>query len=117
MTDTILRDLTLRLRDFAAERGWEAVDTPNKLALSVLVESAELLELFQWLGEEESARLPPHKLRDAELEMADVLIFLLRLSDTLGIDPLAAAERKIAINARKYPVDRARGRALKYDEI
>lgn len=117
MTNSTLRDLTVRLRHFAAERGWEATDTPNNLAVAVLVESAELLEVFQWLSAEESACLPPEKRRAAELEMADVLIFLLRLSDTLGIDPAAAAEKKIAINARKYPADKARGRALKYDEL
>jgi len=117
MTDDALHDLTLRLRTFAAERGWDAIDTPRNLALAVLVEAAELQEHFQWLSEDDSARLPADKLRNVELEMADVLIFLLRLADTLGIDPSAAAQRKIAINARKYPADKARGRAVKYDPL
>jgi dCTP diphosphatase len=117
MTDTTLHDLTLRLRRFAAERGWNATDTPKNLAVAVLVEAAELQEHFQWLSEEESARLPADKLCSVSLEMADVLIFLLRLADTLGIDAAAAAQRKIAINARKYPTDKARGRATKYTEL
>lgn len=117
MTDAALHDLTLRLRSFAAERGWNAIDTPRNLAIAVLVEAAELQEHLQWLSEEESAHLPADKLDSVSLEMADVLIFLLRLADTLGIDVAAAAQRKMAINARKYPVDKARGRATKYNEL
>lgn len=117
MTDAALHDLTLRLRSFAAERGWNAIDTPRNLAVAVLVEAAELQEHLQWLSEEESAHLPADKLGSVSLEMADVLIFLLRLADTLGIDVAAAAQRKMAINARKYPVDKARGRATKYNEL
>jgi NTP pyrophosphatase (non-canonical NTP hydrolase) len=117
MTDPDLDALAGRLRRFAAERGWHAIDTPHNLAVAVLVESAELLEHFQWLDEAASARLPEAKLREAELEMADVLIFLLRLADTLGIDPMTAARRKLDINAARYPADRARGRAAKYTEL
>lgn len=117
MPDLTLHDLALRLRRFAAERGWNAIDTPRNLALAVLVEAAELQEHFQWLSEEESARLPADKLESVSLEMADVLIFLLRLSDTLGIDAAAAAQHKITINARKYPADKAHGRATKYNEL
>jgi NTP pyrophosphatase (non-canonical NTP hydrolase) len=117
VTDPDIDALTGRLRRFAAERGWQAIDTPHNLAVAVLVESAELLEHFQWLSEEQSAQLPEAKRREVELEMADVLIFLLRLADTLGIDPMAAAARKLAINAAKYPADRARGRATKYSDL
>lgn len=112
-----LQDLAERLRAFAAERRWESTDSAKNLAIAVMVEAGELLEHFQWLATEDSGALPPEKLRQVELEMADVLIFLVRLADTLGIDLLAAAESKIAINARKYPVDKARGRAVKYDEL
>jgi dCTP diphosphatase len=117
MTDTTLPELTRRLRRFAAERGWSTSDTPKALALAVLVESAELLEHFQWLNEEESSRLSGQKRDEVEAEMADVLIFLLRLADSLGIDPTAAAQRKMSINAAKYPADKARGRATKYTEL
>lgn len=117
MSDPDITALTERLRHFAAERGWQAIDTPHNLAVAVLVESAELLEHFQWLDAEQSARLPEARMREVELEMADVLIFLLRLADTLGIDPMAAAQRKLQINAAKYPAERARGRAAKYSEL
>ena len=117
MADTELQLLTRRLRDFAAERGWERIDTPRNLAVAVLVEAAELQEHFQWLEPQESFRLSPQRREAAELEMADVLIFLLRLADTLGVDLPAAALRKIEINAVKYPVDKASGRALKYTEL
>lgn len=117
MANTDLDQLTLRLRVFAAERGWNRTDTPKALALAVLVESAELLEHFQWLAEAESSHLPAPKRAAVEAEMADVLIFLLRLADTLAVDPLAAAQRKMALNALKYPAERARGRATKYDEL
>lgn len=117
MTDPDIAALTGRLRRFAADRGWQAIDTPHNLAVAVLVESAELLEHFQWLDEDQSGNLPEARLREVELEMADVLIFLLRLADTLGIDPMAAAEGKLRINAAKYPADRARGRAAKYSEL
>ena len=117
MSDTTLEELTRRLRGFAAERGWDRIDTPKNLAIAVMVEAAELLEHFQWLREEESARLSADKLREVELEMADVFIFLLRLADTLGIDLMVAADRKIEINAAKYPADKARGRAVKYTQL
>lgn len=117
MTDPQIAVLTERLRRFAADRGWQAIDTPHNLAVAVLVETAELLEHFQWLDQAQSARLSEDKRREAELEMADVLIFLLRLADTLGIDLMAAAQRKLDINAAKYPADLARGRAAKYTEL
>jgi dCTP diphosphatase len=117
MTEANLTELTLRLRRFAADRGWDHTDNPKALALAVLVESAELLEHFQWLTEAESSDLPAQRRDAVEAEMADVLIFLLRLADTLGIDPLTAARQKMAINARKYPTDKARGRATKYTEL
>jgi dCTP diphosphatase len=117
MSDTTLDEFARRLRHFAAERGWDRIDTPKNLAIAVMVEAGELLEHFQWLREEESAGLSGDKLRQAELEMADVFIFLLRLADTLGIDLMAAAHKKIEINAAKYPADKVRGRAVKYTEL
>lgn len=117
MADTDIELLTQRLRRFAGERGWDRIDTPKNLAVAVLVEAAELQEHFQWLEQEESFRLSPERRQAAELEMADVLIFLLRLADTLHIDLAAAARRKIEINAAKYPADKVSGRAVKYTEL
>lgn len=109
-----LRD---RLRAFVAERDWDQFHNPKNLAMALVAEAGELVEHFQWLTPEEADRLPPETLAEVEHEIADVLIFLVELADRLRIDPLAAAERKLALNAQKYPVEKARGRATKYDKL
>jgi NTP pyrophosphatase (non-canonical NTP hydrolase) len=114
---TELEDLREQLREFARERDWEQFHSPKNLAMALAVESAELLEVFQWLREDESRRLGPEAMVRAEDEIADVLLYLVRLADQLGIDPVAAAKRKMVANARKYPADKARGNARKYDEL
>lgn len=106
--------LTAALRAFAAERDWDQFHSPKNLAMALAAEAGELLEQFQWLSEAQSAELPDHTHAAVREEIADVLLYLLRLADRLHIDPLAAAADKIAINARKYPADQARGRADKY---
>lgn len=110
---------TLReaVRRFAAERDWERFHSPKNLASALAVEAAELLEPFQWLTEEQSRRPAPETLAAASEEIADVLLYLVRLGDKLGIDPVAAAHAKLVANARKYPVDKARGNARKYTEL
>ena len=110
---------TLRdaLRRFAARRDWEQFHTPKNLAMALCVESAELLEHFQWLTAEQSLALDARRKRAIADEIADVLLYLTRLADVLRIDPLAAAERKLRKNAVKYPVARARGHARKYSEL
>ncbi|WP_310600110.1 nucleotide pyrophosphohydrolase [Desulfobulbus sp.] len=98
-----LDELAVQLRRFADERGWEAFHTPKNLASALIVEAAELLEHFQWLTPEQSQNLPPAVRNEVALEIADVLIYLTRLADRLGIDPLAATADKMALNAQKYP--------------
>ena len=105
------------LRQFAAEREWDRFHSPKNLAMALAVEAAELLERFQWVTEEDSKRLPPAEVGRVREEMADVLNDLVRLADKLDIDLLAAARDKIALNAQKYPVDKARGNAKKYSEL
>lgn len=116
MTNTTATLETLRdaLRRFAAARDWQQFHTPKNLAMALAVEAAELLEHFQWLDAAQSARLNARDKRAVAGEIADVLLYLTRLADVLEIDPLAAAKRKMVINARKYPVKRARGNARKY---
>ena len=109
-----LRD---RLRAFAAARDWDQFHSPKNLSMALAVEAAELLETFQWLTEEQSRDLPPERLAAAKQEIADVLIYLIRLADRLGIDPIAAAHEKMIANEAKYPVDKARGTAKKYTEL
>jgi len=110
-----LDELKQKIRDFARERDWEQFHSPKNLASALIVEAAELLEHFQWLTQSQSLNLDDDTREQVSQELADVLIYLVRLADRLEIDLLAAADRKIAINAAKYPVDRARGSARKSD--
>ena len=91
---TALRDAQRR---FAAERDWDQFHTPKNLAAALAVEAAELLEPFQWLTAEESARLTPEQLAAVQEEMADVLLYLVRLADKLDVDLIAAARDKILV--------------------
>jgi len=106
---------TLRdeLRSFATARDWEQFHTPKNLAMALIVEAAELVEHFQWLTPEQSRQLDEPKLEQVRQECADILIYLTRLADVLGVDLLDAAYAKMAINAVKYPVEQARGNAAK----
>jgi NTP pyrophosphatase (non-canonical NTP hydrolase) len=116
MTDPLigLRDA---LRAFAAERDWDQFHSPRNLAAALAVEAAELLEPFQWLTDEQSRELSPGSRAAVEQEMADVLLYLVRLADKLEVDLEQAARAKIALNAQKYPVEKACGSNRKYDEL
>ena len=98
-----LDDLRERLRVFAADRDWEQFHTPKNLAMSVAIEAAEIMEHFQWLTPEQGAGLDIAERREVGQEIADVLLYLVRLADVLDIDMLAAAREKIELNALKYP--------------
>ena len=112
-----LEALRAQLRAFVAERDWDQFHNPKNLAMALVVEAGELLEHFQWLTPEQSDQLTPEAKAEVALEIADVLLFLLRLCDRLDIDPVQAAQAKLVLNARKYPVEKARGRAAKYDKL
>lgn len=111
-----LQELRARIREFVAERDWDRFHSPKNLAMALSVEASELVELFQWLTEEESAAPDAERRRRVAEELADVLWFLVRLADRLDIDLLEAAESKLAANAAKYPADRVRGNAKKYTD-
>lgn len=117
MKTDAMAELVSELRKFAKDRDWEQFHSPKNLAAALSVETAEVLEHFQWITEAQSLELPPDKRKQVELELADVLLYLLRLSDRLGVDLLDAARRKIKINGKKYPVAQARGTHKKYTEI
>ena len=114
---TELDSLREELRALAAARDWDPFHSPKNLAMALSAEAGELLEIFQWLTEEQSRSLPPEAHSAASDEVADVLLYLIRLADKLGIDPIAAARRKIVANAAKYPADKARGTSKKYTEL
>lgn len=105
-----------KLRNFAEQRDWSKFHSPKNLAMALSVEAAELLEHFQWLSEAESAALDRDKLQQVEEEMADVFLYLLRLSDTLDLELVSAAEKKLQKNAEKYPAEIVKGSSKKYSE-
>ena len=109
-----LRD---RLRAFARERDWDQFHSPKNLSAALSVEAAELLEHFQWLKEDESFALSPEKRAKVAEEIADVLLYLVRIADKLDIDVLDAALKKIDANGRKYPVEKAKGSMKKYTDL
>ncbi len=111
-----LDDLARRLREFAAERDWDQFHSPKNLAMALVAEAGELAAEFQWLTEEESRQPKPDQRARIQAEAADVLNYLVRLADKLGIDLIAAAVEKIADNERRYPVEKVRGSSRKYTE-
>jgi dCTP diphosphatase len=112
-----MQDLIKKLRKFAAERDWEQFHSPKNLSMALSVEVAEILEHFQWLTEEQSRNLDQKILAKVKEEIGDTQIYLARLADQLGIDPLLAAQEKLRKSAEKYPVEKAKGRANKYTEL
>ncbi|MEN8719093.1 MAG: MazG-like family protein [Oceanococcaceae bacterium] len=116
MSDAI-SELLRAVRDFSAARQWQPFHSPKNLSMALNVEAAELLEHFQWLTAEESDNLPAETLRKVQNEMSDVLLYLLLLADRLDVNLVAAAKQKLMINADKYPVEKSRGNARKYDQL
>jgi NTP pyrophosphatase (non-canonical NTP hydrolase) len=107
--------LARRLAEFARERDWDQFHSPKNLAMALAGEVGELLEHYQWLTEAQSSELSPAAKDAVALEMADVLLYLVRLADKTGIDLVATAHRKIDLNAGKYPIDEFKGSRRKYD--
>ncbi|WP_166997596.1 nucleotide pyrophosphohydrolase [Paramicrobacterium fandaimingii] len=97
------------LRAFIAEREWAQFHSPENLAKSIAIESGELLEEFQWSPEFDTDRV--------RLELADVLTYCYELADRLGVDPDEIVLEKLEITRMKYPVEAARGRSAKYDQL
>lgn len=116
---TTLADLKARILAFARERDWEQFHSPKNLSMALAAETGELMEHFLWATTEESKRIandPGKRLKIGE-EVADVVIYALEFANATGLDVAAAIEAKMAANAKKYPVEKARGRADKYTEL
>ncbi len=111
-----MKDLVAALRQFVREREWDRFHSPKNLSMALSVEVAEVVELFQWLTEEQSRHLDERQRARLEEEIGDVMIYLTTLADAFGIDPLAAAAKKVELNKEKYPADLVRAKALKYTE-
>ena len=112
-----LAEFKQRFRQFVAERDWAQFHSPKNLSMALAGEAGELLELFQWLSQDESRNLPDDARQAVAHEIADIQIYLAAISDRLGIDIGPAVEEKMKLNAEKYPADLARGTALKYSKL
>lgn len=113
---TELEQLRLKLREFAAERDWDQFHSPKNLAMALSVEASELVECFQWLTEEQSRSLSAQQLAAVTDEIADIQLYLIRLADKLDVDIRRAVSEKFKKNEAKYPADKVRGSAKKYNE-
>jgi len=111
-----LTELIERIKAFAAERDWDQFHSPKNLSMALIAEAAELVEHFQWLTEEQSYTLSDDKLAEVRLELADIFVYLLRMSEKLGVDLVQAAHQKISLNEEKYPAEQVKGSSKKYNE-
>ncbi|MDE2255693.1 MAG: nucleotide pyrophosphohydrolase [Betaproteobacteria bacterium] len=114
-----VRALAAKLEAFAVDRNWGQFHSPKNLVMALTGELGELAELFQWMSEDESRKACEHPATaiKVEHELADVLLYLVRLADVLGVDLNRAASQKLKLNAEKYPIGRAYGSNKKYDEL
>lgn len=112
-----METLKKQLRAFAKDRDWDQFHSPKNLVMALSVEVSEIVEHFQWLTEQQSFNLSDNKLDQVKEEIADVFIYLLRLSDKLGVDVLQEARKKLLINEKKYPIEKSKGNAKKYNEF
>ncbi|MDH3379154.1 MAG: nucleotide pyrophosphohydrolase [Gammaproteobacteria bacterium] len=104
------------VRRFAEDRDWTQFHSPKNLVMALSVEVAELVEYFQWMTEAQSHRPSANQHRAIALELADVLIYLVRIADILKVDLMATAAAKIELNNQKYPADLVRGKSNKYND-
>jgi len=112
-----LSELQETLREFVKQRNWEKFHDPKNLAMAIIVESAELVEIFQWLTIEESKTLNNEMIENVKDEVADIFIYLVRFCDVLGIDLVDSAFDKVKKNELKYPTHLVKGSAKKYTEL
>ena len=110
-----LSDLRGALASFAQDRDWDQFHSVKNLILALVGEVGELSEIFQWLDETQISNLKEEDRDRAKEELADVLLYLIRLADKLDIDLIEAANAKLRLNAEKYPVEAAKGNAVKYN--
>lgn len=114
---TEIQQLQQTLAEFSQQRCWDQFHTPKNLAMALSGEVGELVEIFQWLTPEQSQQLPLDKKQHAAEEIADVMMYLLRLADKCDIDVIQACHNKLQQNALKYPINKCYGSAKKYNEL
>ena len=104
-----MEELTEKIKKFNEERDWDQFHSPENLAKSICIEAGELLECFQWNNE--------YKLEEVSSELADVINYCIQMSYILGVDPKQIVLDKMEVTAKKYPVNKAKGKSLKYSEL
>jgi dCTP diphosphatase len=116
---TTLSELKERVLAFVRERDWEQFHSPKNLSMALSAEAAELMEHFLWASPDESRAIAADPAKRAKIaeELADVVIYALEFANATGLDVAASIDSKIAANARKYPVEKAKGRSAKYNEL
>lgn len=117
MKDSFLADLNSQTNLFSDERDWSQFHSPKNLSMALIVEAAELVEHFQWMQADESDLLTNKKRLQVGDELADILIYTVRLANRLNIDLEKAAQEKMRKNKIKYPIEKSRGRSEKYTEL
>jgi NTP pyrophosphatase (non-canonical NTP hydrolase) len=112
-------ELQEKIAAFVEERDWKQFHTPKDVAVSITIEAAELLELFQWKKDKEINQLLSETgfRKQLEHEIADIMIYLLILTESLGIDVARAVTDKIQMNKKKYPIEKVKGSATKYTNL
>jgi NTP pyrophosphatase (non-canonical NTP hydrolase) len=118
-SSTTVSELRERVLAFVRERDWEQFHSPKNLSMALAAEAAELMEHFLWATPGESLAVASEPAKRAKIaeELADVVIYALEFANATGLDVAASIEAKIAANARKYPVEKAKGRSAKYTEL
>ena len=112
-----MQELSEKIKQFSEDRDWQKFHTPKNLAAAISIESSELLEHFLWLTPEQSRDLDADKKQKVADEVGDILIYLTNFCNQLDIDPVKAAHEKLKKAALKYPVEKAKGIAKKYNEL
>lgn len=120
MTDkkTTVEELKTFIKEFKAARDWDQFNTPKNLSMAIAIEAAELMEHFMWTENAQASEAQLEKKREEiERELADIFVYMLSLCSGYNIDLSKAFERKMALNAQKYPVAKAKGNSTKYTDL
>lgn len=119
MNDTIitLKEIKQLIAQFTKERDWNTFHTPKNLSMAIAAEAAELMELFLWVESKESIAYFKNKESQVKEELADIIIYLLCFANEMNIDVSQIIIQKIKLNAKKYPVEKCKGKSLKYNEL
>ncbi len=115
MSDS-LNELRTRVNTFVEERDWTQFHSPKNLAMAMIVEAGEVVEHFQWMTEQESKNLNAETREQVGQELSDTFVYLLRIAEVCGVDLIEATNKKIDLNAKKYPIEKCKGSNAKYTD-